>query len=195
MSSPAYAVFERLEHQVQMIRQAAARDLAAGHLDAAPPILRSCIVLTVAALDTYMHEQGVRLLGLRAHVGPAEATSVAGYLGGVNAADITGPSAQGRIRLRLSYKTLVAPDKIDALFTAVGERPDDIWLEAALALGTRPDRLRLQTQLQYDRRNQIAHEGDWDSVNLDFHPLADAHVNDCISWVSKLVHQFDALLS
>lgn len=194
MNSAAFLVFDRLEQQILAIREAVAREVAAGNPHVAPALLRSCVVLAVAAFDTYMHEQGVRLLGARTAVGQVEATDVARYLGRVTLADITGVSAQGYIRYGLSYKTLTQPDKVDALLTAAGLSPQDVWLRSAMGLGSRPERLRLQTQLQCDRRNQIAHEGDWDHVSLDFRPLEEAHVNDCLSSIRGLVTQFDMLL-
>jgi hypothetical protein len=194
MSSGALDIFERLMGQVNEVRDAAARDFRAGFTASAPVLLRSALVLTVAAFDTYIHEQGVRLLQTHAQVGAAEAQAVVAFLGAVSAGDVTGASAEGLIRYRLSYKTLVAPDKVDQLFNAAGRNAQDVWLQAAIALGSRPDRLRLQAQLQYDRRNQIAHEGDWDFVALDFRPLEDAHVNDCVTWLTGLVRNFDLLL-
>jgi hypothetical protein len=194
MTSPAFDIFQRLMGQVQQVREAAARDVLAGHTASGPVLLRSALVLTVAAFDTYIHEQGVRLLQAHSQIGTAEAKAVAAFLGGLSTGDVTGTSAEGLIRYRLSYKTLVSPDKVDQLLAAVGLKAEDVWLRAAIALGSRPDRLRLQTQLQYDRRNQIAHEGDWDFVALDFRSLEDAHVNDCVNGLAGLVGVLDSLL-
>jgi hypothetical protein len=133
------------------------------------------------------------MLGQRADVGHTEAAEVARYLG-VALDRVTGSMAQGYIRLQLSYKTLTTPENIDKLLNVCGLVANDIWLYAAMGLGTRPDRLRLQLQLQTDRRNQIAHEGDWDPVALDFRPLDESHVNDCLAHVNGLVKQFDLLL-
>ncbi len=194
MTSPAFAVFERLLQQVNDVRAAAARDAAAGHGGAGPVLLRSCLVLTVAAFDTYMHEQGVRLLRDNAQRGLAEETAVVKYLRASSNAEVTGQNAEGYIRYRLSYKTLVAPEKVDDLLIAAGLDPAGVWLNASVALGSRPDRLRMQVQVQYDRRNQIAHEGDWDFLAFDFRPLEDAHVNDCLSCIGRLVGTLDDVL-
>jgi hypothetical protein len=194
MTSSAYTVFQRLIGQVDDIRDAAAREAAAGFAQSAPVLLRSGLVLTVAAFDTYVHEQGVKLLKQRARVGATEAQAVVQYLGRLSLSDLTGPNAEGYIRYRLSYRTLVAPDKVSELFAAAGLNADDLWLGAAIALGSRPDRLKLHTQLQYERRNQIAHEGDWDFVALAFRPLEDAHLDDCVRCLCGLVHAWDQLL-
>jgi hypothetical protein len=193
MPSPAFAVFQRLEAQVHTIRQVAARELAAGS-GTAPVLYRSCIVLMVAAFDAYVHEQGVRLLQLRAAASPVAAEEVVSYLKGLTATQLAGPQASGLIRYRLSYKTLAAPNRIDELLLAAGLDPVAIWLAVSVALGSRPDRQRPQLQLQYDRRNQIAHEGDWDPVALELRAIEDAHVADCVKCIVDLVAQLDVAL-
>ena len=69
-----------------------------------------------------------------------------------------------------------------------------VWRDTAFTLGTRPDRLRLQLDLFYDRRNQIAHEGDWDSVQFDFRNMAKAHLADCTEYATALTRSMDPLL-
>ena len=95
------------------------------------------------------------------------------------------------MRWKLSYKTLVAPASIDALLVAADLDPEHVWLSTALAAGSRPERLRALTQVQYDRRNQIAHEGDWDHVGVDFRRVSDDHVADCLEHVRMLVTHLD----
>jgi hypothetical protein len=67
-------------------------------------------------------------------------------------------------------------------------------MRAAIALGTRPDRIRLLLQLQNGRRNQIAYEGDRDSAALDFRVLEDMHVRDFMVHMKSLIDQFELLL-
>ena len=193
MASDAYGIFERLAAQVVHIRDVAVRETAAGHPESTPVLLRTCLVLTVAGFDSYIHEQGVRLLVSNASAGATEASAVAAYVG-LPVADVTGPSAQGLIRYRLSFKTLVSPTKVDDLFAAAGIDATDTWLKAAIAVGNRPERMRLQVSLQYDRRNQIAHEGDWDPIALDFRPIDAVHITDCTKQLHDVVEQFDRLL-
>ena len=75
-----------------------------------------------------------------------------------------------------------------------GLDPAAVWRECAFALGTRPDRLRLQLDLFYDRRNQIAHEGDWDIVQLDFRQMDKVHLFDCVRYAAQLAEAMDAVL-
>lgn len=71
---------------------------------------------------------------------------------------------------------------------------ETIWRDAAFALGTRPDRLKLQLNLFYDRRNQIAHEGDWDLIQFDFRNMEKVHLTDCTKYASSLTRAMDPLL-
>jgi len=194
MSSLALDIFNRLISQVDEIEAAAARAETDGFA-ATPPILRrSGFVLAVASIDTYFHEQATRLLTAAALRSAAEANAVANYAQNVSAGDVSGAAGASHIRMRLSYKTLVSPRSIDAAMTAAGIEMSTVWRDTAFALGTRPDRLRLQLDLFYDRRNQIAHEGDWDLVQLDFRNMEKAHLDDCTQYASRLTHAMDPLL-
>ncbi|HEX9991950.1 MAG TPA: hypothetical protein VGB14_03390 [Acidimicrobiales bacterium] len=108
--------------------------------------------------------------------------------------ELQGDDGLGLIRYRLSYRTLVAPERVDELLVASGLDPAQVWLKSAMGLGSRPDRIKTQLQLQYDRRNQIAHEGDWDAASLEFRKVHLGHVGDCLDFIKGLVMQFDSLL-
>jgi hypothetical protein len=193
VSSPALAVFERLLEQVRNVEAAAYRAADSGHLESVPTLLRSAYVLTVAAFDTYAHERGIELLVREAAASGDSADRVGRFLS--RRVDfVCGEHAAAHIRLALSYKTLVSPDSLDKLLLAIGLDAEEVWLSCAIALGSRPDRLRLQLQLIYDRRNQIAHEGDWDVVQIEFRPMEYAHLNDCIDHVEKVVRSLDTVL-
>lgn len=176
------------------MRQGATDQEVAGNREIAALMRRACIVLTVAALDSYLHERGVELLVAEAGRGTREAGTIAAYLGSVSAGQITGPSAAGYIRYRLSYKTLAAPSRIDELLEAVGVDAGEVWLDISIKAGSRPDRFRRLTDLQYDRRNQIAHEADWDPVAREFRDVRDVHVDECLSHVQTLVTELDMVL-
>lgn len=194
MSSLALDIFERLIHQVDEIESAAARCETDGYDDQAPVLRRSGFVLAVASIDTFFHEHAANQLAAAAQRSTAAATNVANYCQSVSASDVSGGSGESHIRMRLSYKTLVAPRAVDAAFTAAGIDPVPIWRHTAFALGTRPDRLRLQLDLLYDRRNQIAHEGDWDFVQLDFRAMEQAHLNDCAGYLKSLARSMDPFI-
>jgi enamine deaminase RidA (YjgF/YER057c/UK114 family) len=194
MSSLALDIFNRLISQVDEVEAAAARAEADGFAATAPILRRSGFVLAVASIDTYFHEQATRLLTAAALRSATEARTVANYAQSVSANDVSGPSGESHIRMRLSYKTLVSPRNVDAAMTAAGIDMSAVWRDTAFALGTRPDRLRLQLELFYDRRNQIAHEGDWDLIQLDFRKMERAHLEDCTRYASGLSRSIDSLL-
>lgn len=194
MSSRALSIFNRLISQVDEVEAAAARAEVGGFAATAPILRRSGFVLAVASIDTYFHEQAARLLTAAALRSPAEASTVANYAQSVSAVDVSGPAGESHIRLRLSYKTLVAPRSIDTAMTAAGINMAIVWRDTAFALGTRPDRLQLQLELFYDRRNQIAHEGDWDSVQFGFRNMEKVHLADCIQYASAVTRAMDPLL-
>lgn len=193
-ASFALNIFDRLLDQVAEI-EAVASQLEANAQHTAPPILRrSGYVLAVAALDSYFHERAVDLLGSHANLGAAQASDVANYLRNVTAANVSGPQGESYIRLHLSFKTLASPSSIDSLLTVIGQDADAIWLSVAFTLNNRPDRIRRLSELVYDRRNQIAHEADWDLAQLDFRPMERANLSDCVDHVRGLVEAFDTTI-
>jgi hypothetical protein len=194
MTSFALDIFHRCLEQVDEVESAARRAEAEGPVGLAPILRRSAYVLAVAALDSYFHERGILLLRDRALASVSAAGDVANFVQSVSALDVSGPNGESYIRLRLSFRTLVAPASIDRLLAACALDPDDHWLRTAFTLGTRPDRLRRLLELVYDRRNLIAHEGDWDMIDLDFRPMEQAHLADCVTAVRNIAETMDTLL-
>ncbi len=161
---------------------------------AAPILRRAAYVLAVAAVDTYFHEQAVVLLLSAAQSDATSAARVANYLQNVPAVTVASQSAESHIRLRLSYKTLVGPKSITTMLIASGRDESAIWHNSSFAMGNRPDRVQMQLQLFYDRRNQIAHEGDWDFVQLDFRAMQAVHLADCVKFGTSLAEAMDPWL-
>lgn len=191
MSSLALDIFERLIAQVDQIELAACRAEADGHGADAPIIRRSGYVLAVASIDTFFHEHAARVLRAAALRSAFEAAAVANYCRNVSATDVAGPSGESFIRMQLSYKTLVTPRSVDAVLSAAKISSDELWRRTAFELGTRPDRLKIQLNLFYDRRNQIAHEGDWDLIQLEFRAMERAHLHDCTTYLRSLARAMD----
>ncbi|WP_156155628.1 hypothetical protein [Frigoribacterium sp. MEB024] len=195
MSAEALGVFERLMAQVEQVEEAALRAERDGYLESAPILRRSAFVLAVASVDTYFHERVVAMLSSRIRRGPDEVTAIVSYLRRGTDQELSGSDGLGHIRLALSYKTLVSPDMIDKALLAGGVDPQAIWLSAALKIGSRPDRIRLQLQLYYDRRNQIAHEGDWDAIQLEFRAMQQAHLEDCTKQLAMIIRAVEDALA
>lgn len=193
-TSLARDMFDRLLEQVKVVESVAARLEADGDGASAPVLRRSGFVLTVAAVDSFFHERGIPLLAAHAKLGATEAASVANYVQSVSAQDASGAFGESHIRMRLSYKTLASPRAIDSLLGAIGLDADSIWLSIAFGLSTRPDRLKRLLELHYDRRNQIAHEADWDVGRLEFRPMERAHLADCMAFLCDIVEGFEVSL-
>lgn len=194
MTSLALDIFERLIGQVDQVEVAAFRAERDGHFEDAPILRRSAFVLAVASIDTFFHEHAVDLLRAAALRSGSDAVSVANYCKSVSATDVAGPYGEEHIRMRLSYKTLVSPRSIDTALGAAGLDFESIWRHTAFELGTRPERLRIQLELLYDRRNQIAHEGDWDYIQLEFRNMERAHLKDCTTNLRTLARTMDTHL-
>lgn len=194
MSSLALDIFDRLIGQVDQVEAVARQADSEPTSQVAPILRRSAFVLAVASIDTFFHEHAAALLYSAAQRSAGEAGAVANYCRNVSASDVAGPAGESHIRVRLSYKTLVAPRSIDAALTAAGLDADEVWRDVAFGMASRPDRLRLQLELSYDRRNQIAHEGDWDLVQLEFRPMAEAHLADCTTFLRALASEMDVHL-
>lgn len=194
MVSIALELFERLIHQVDQVEDMAQEADRSGKTGQSQIMRRSAFVLAVASIDTYFHEQAAALLYRAARRSVAEAGVVANYCRSVSASDVSGSAGASFIRMRLSYRTLVSPRNISAALAAGGVDEIAIWQHTAFALSTRPDRLHLQLDLLYDRRNQIAHEGDWDAVQFGFRPMERAHLIDCTQFLKNLAHAMDSHL-
>ncbi|WBU38446.1 hypothetical protein [Homoserinibacter sp. YIM 151385] len=189
----AMDIFRRLMTQVDEVESAAAEADLRGAI-AGPILRRSGYVLTVAALDSYFHERGIEMLATYARSGTTPSVTVANYVGSVAATVLAGPTAESHVRLRLSFKTLVAPDKIDSMIIASGRDPGPVWMNVAMDVASRPDRLRRLSELVFDRRNQIAHEADWDVGRLDFRPMYKSTLDECREHVTTIVEGFETHL-
>lgn len=129
-----------------------------------------------------------------AKAGQTDAARVANYVQKVSAATVSDLSAESHIRLQLTYKTLVGPKSITAMLTAAGRVDYKVWHDVSYSMGSRPDRVQMQLQLFYDRRNQIAHEGDWDFIQLDFRQVKQAHLADVVGFAVSLAEAMDNVL-
>jgi hypothetical protein len=149
-------------------------------------IFRACILLAVSSLDAYVHEKSAEIYLNRIAGAPSALSGIAGYLR-VTEAELRTAAAASLIRYRLSFKTLVTPEKIDEAIDASGVQSGDVWKSIGIATGARESRLRNALTLQVDRRNQIAHEGDWDPVDVDLRHISASHSQDCRRCIKAVV--------
>lgn len=185
MVPTAYGLYGRLTKRIEAF-QDLCKEAEDGETQES--IYRACLVLIVASLDTYVHEKAAELYNAALQGPTPPATQMSTYLG-IPAQDLQQGQNQNLslIRYRLSFKTLVVPEKIDKAIEASGVSAAAIWQSMAIDSYTRESRLRNALQLQVDRRNQIAHEGDWDIIAFDFRHISSSHVHDRAKCVNDVV--------
>jgi len=182
----ADSLFMLLNSRVEALEEVAIAQAGQGNAESAESIFRACVLLAVSSLDAFVHEKAVEVYLDRVVSSPAALPSIASYLG-VSTSDLQTATAASLIRYRLSFKTLVSPEKIDAAIDASGSQSDSVWKAIGIATGARESRLRNALTLQVDRRNQIAHEGDWDPVDVMLRHISLSHSQDCRKCIKAVV--------
>jgi len=159
-------------------------------------ILRSQIVLSVSALDHYIHAVArVGMLevftGKRPPTGaylkfPVSANTLMASNSGSSGIDLF----EEEIRERHSFLSFQQPDKVaDAirLFSTC-----KLWEEVGIRMGSTPSEIKTRLQLIVDRRNKIAHEADLDpsfpGIRWPITPSDANSVTDYISEVCETIH-------
>ena len=162
-------------------------------------LLRAQIVLSVSALDFYVHE--ATLVGMiEVYTGKRPQTpAFEKYRISVGAMMASHPSGgtawlEAEIRERHSFLSFQQPDKIaDAirLFADV-----KLWQSVATKLGTDEGSLKARLRLIVDRRNKIAHEADIDpSYPGARWPIAEADTAQSTQFLSELVGAIHAVVA
>lgn len=152
-------------------------------------ILRSCIVLTVSAIDHLIHELtiiGMKEIfnGTRPVTTKYNSHSVS--LGFMSAITSSPPliTFESEIRKSLGWQTFQRPDKIKdaiALFNSI-----QLWQQVASSLGDSETNIKNQLNLIVDRRNMIAHEADIEPIFKTKRPITDTDVSGTINFIETL---------
>jgi hypothetical protein len=170
-----------------------------GVLDASD-MLRAAIVLTVSALDYYVHEV-VRIGMLHIHRG--QRSEVPGFsrfqisLGsvrdGINAPGSHDYWLEHEIRVRHGYKSFQQADNIADAIRLISDKK--LWEEISITLGIDAKAVKQQLNLIVDRRNKIAHEAD---INPTFPgdrwPIDETSVKEAIDFIEQLVESIHNVL-
>ncbi|WP_432509787.1 HEPN domain-containing protein [Kineococcus sp. SYSU DK001] len=191
MPSHARFIFDQLASQVRSIASLASQPANQTMSDT---LCRCAVVLTVSALDTYMHELGAEILHTYASRGANEASVVAQYIRSGSAASVQGPKGRAHLEFELLTRTLTDPDQIDKLLTASGKVADDVWRQTGIALRRRERDLKSAINAQVLRRNAIAHHGDWDAVQIAFRHLSVGECTSALNDMESIVHAFDKVM-
>jgi len=152
-------------------------------------ILRSCIVLSVSAIDHLIHE--LTIIGMHEIFSGIRPVTVKynSYnvsLRFMNAINSTTPiiTFESEIRRSLGWHTFQRPDKIKeaiALFKTL-----QLWQQIALVMGDTDSNIKKQLNLIVDRRNMIAHEADIEPIFKTKRPIRDIDVTITINFIEKL---------
>ncbi|MFF2939465.1 HEPN domain-containing protein [Streptomyces niveus] len=182
----ADSLFTLLDSRVEALEAVASSQSEAGSIQSAESIFRACVLLAVSSLDAFIHEKSVAIYLDRLAKSSAAIPKIASYIK-VSPSDLQSPTAAGLIRYKLSFKTLVSPEKIDEAIEASGSQSSTVWKDIGIATGARESRLRNALTLQVDRRNQIAHEGDWDPADVALRHISASHSQDCRKCIKSVV--------
>lgn len=174
LGSRASEIYAALIQQGDSLLQGSATLASSGATTAADAARRGALLFYVASIDSYFHELGLELLMARLNSDDARHKEAARAYLGLNQEKLeSGPTEQS-VRMKLSFKTLVDPEKIDQLLTACALPSGAIWEFAGERVLKQAKILRAALQIQYERRNKIAHEGDWDHLRFGFRDIDDS---------------------
>jgi len=153
------------------------------------PILRSCIVLSVSAIDHLIHElaiigmceifNGTRVVTKKYN----DFIVTLGFM--VSNTAIPSPvTFESEIRRKLGWQTFQRPDKIKE---AIGLfHPIQLWQQVALAMADTEQNIKNRLNLIVDRRNMIAHEADIEPIYKTKRKINNADVTGTIDFIQKL---------
>jgi hypothetical protein len=153
------------------------------------PILRSCIVLSLSAIDHLIHE--LTIIGMcdifnGTRVVTAKYNDFNVTLGFISSINAVPPfiTFESEIRRRLGWQTFQRPDKIKeavALFNSI-----KLWQQVSIAMTDKEQNIINRLNLIVDRRNMIAHEADIEPVYKMKRTISNVDVTGTIDFIEKL---------
>lgn len=158
-------------------------------------ILRAALVLSVSALDYYVHEV-VRLGMLEIHRGNrSEPTAFSRFQISLGSArqDLN-IWLEDEIRQRHSYKSFQQPDNIADAIRLISDKK--LWQEVGILMGKPAKEIKQQLSIIVDRRNKIAHEADIDpTLGLGNRwRIDEILVNDAVNFIEQVVESIHAII-
>ncbi len=162
-------------------------------------ILRATFVLSVSALDYYVHEV-VKLGMLEIHRGtrpePPAFSRFQIYLG--SARQSLGSSLdswlEDEIQERHSYKSFQQPDNIAEAIRLISDKK--LWEEVGAVMGRTAKDVKKELSIMVGRRNKIAHEADINPTQGlgDRWGINEVDVNDAVDFLEKVVQSIHSIL-
>ena len=164
-------------------------------------ILRAALVLSVSALDYYVHEV-VRLGMLEIHRGtrPEPPTfarfqiSLGSARQGFNVESSLDYWLEDEIRQRHSYKSFQQPNNIADAIRLISDK--SLWQEVGILMGRPAKEIKQELSIIVDRRNKIAHEADIDpTLGLGNRwRIDEILVNDAVDFIEQVVESIHAVI-
>ncbi len=164
-------------------------------------ILRAALVLSVSALDYYVHEV-VKLGMIEIHRGnrlepPAYSRfqiSLGSAREGMNISANLDYWLEAEIQQRHSYKSFQHPDKIAEAIRLISDQ--SLWLEVGNVMGQPAKDIKQQLIVIVDRRNKIAHEAD---INPELGlgnrwSIDEAMVQDTIDFIEEVIESIHLVI-
>lgn len=164
-------------------------------------ILRAALVLSVSALDYYVHE--VVCLGmLEIHKGLRPEPLAFGRfeisLGsarqGLNSTSNLNSWLEDEIRRRHSFKSFQTPNNIADAIRLISDKK--LWIEVSRVMNQPTQDVKTQLSIIVDRRNKIAHEADIDPSqplgnrwNID-----ELMVSETVNFIENVVESIHSIL-
>jgi len=163
-------------------------------------ILRAEVVLTISAMDCFIHDI-VRLGMIDTFKGNRQASksfsnfsvSIHSLQNIVNSANPLDQLAffDSEIRKINSSDSYQSPQSIEYALQLIGI--DKVWSKVSTHLNMKPDDIKNELSLIINRRNKIAHEADFDSVNRNKYTIDQSMTNNIIIFIENLCESIDKL--
>ncbi len=101
------------------------------------------------------------------------------------------------LQKQLRYQTFQSPRQIDTAMNLIGI--SSIWSTIATKRGEKAEVIITKLNKLYDRRNQIAHEGDLHRLarprNISLNEISPKYTSDALDWLEKLIQDIDVVVS
>jgi hypothetical protein len=157
-------------------------------------ILRAALVLSVSALDYYVHEV-VRLGMLEVYQGSRpEPPAFSRFQITLDTARSLDNLLEDEIRQRHSYKSFQQPGNIAEAIRLISDKK--LWEEVGNAMNRPARDIKDGLSLIVERRNQIAHEADINPyLGLgDRYIINEEDVNDAVDFIEQVVESIHSIL-
>jgi len=163
-------------------------------------ILRSALVFSVSALDTYMHDvirEGMLdiFTGSRPRTKSYDAfmISLATLHAHLGAATVTTIWIEQEVRRILGFRTFQKSEKIAEGFSLISD--SKLFSTLASRMRKRAEEIRKELDVIVDRRNKIAHEADLDGTLPGSRwPITTADVSNAANFIERVVNVAHSLL-